>query len=53
MVPIQLFLLICQSPPRCFHPQEGKLRLLVFAAPGKEGTVLSVITENISQIHTR
>jgi hypothetical protein len=44
---VQPFLLVGQGPPRCFHLQQGKLRLLVFGSLSQEGAVSSIITKNI------
>jgi hypothetical protein len=44
---LQPFLLVGQDAPRCFHLQEGMLRLLVFGSFSQEGAVSSIITKNI------
>ena len=49
---VQTVLLLRQGAPRLFHTLKGKFCLFVFSAFGKEGTVLSVITENIRRTHT-
>jgi hypothetical protein len=50
---IQKLLLVCQRAPRCLHPHEGKLGLLVLSSLGKESAVSSVISKSISHAHTR
>jgi hypothetical protein len=48
---VQPFLLVRQRTPCGFHPQQGKLCLLVFGALGKEGAVLGVIAIFVRQTH--